>query len=134
MALSLQQSFDNYKLVYEYLLNTAFPEFGVGEHPREYYHREWMYDDYELMNKLSPEDFATFKLKVTSDRLKEKSSSLTVVKQKREHLIEKRKELEAVVKEQKQEIKEQKVLLGSKPVRMALKFRTGMRMLLYGKR
>ena len=134
VALSLQKEFTNYKLVYEYLLNTAFEEFGVGDHDVSYYHREWMYEDYMYMKELSPEDFVTFKLKNTSDRLKQKSSDLTVVKQKRENLNEKKKELEDVIKEQKQTIKEQNVLLGSKPVRLALKFRTAMRLIMYGKR
>ena len=134
VALSLQQSFDNYKLVYEYLLNNAFPEFGIGEHDKSYYHREWMYEDYELMTKLSPEDFATYKLKLNTDKMKERSSNLTVMKQKRENLIAKNEQLEKVIAEQKKEINAQNVLLGSKPVRLGLKIRTMMRIVLYGKR
>ena len=134
VALSLQQSYDSYKLVYEYLLSTAFPEFGIGDHPKEYYHREWMYDDYELMKQLSPGDFATLKLKLTSDRLKERSSTLTVVRLRRDELKEKNNNLNADIRELKTTIKEQNVLLGSKPVRMAIKLRTAMRLALYGKR
>lgn len=134
VALSLQKKFDDYKLIYEYLLNNTFIKFGIGDHDKTYYHREWMYEDYKNMCELQPEDFVTYKLKVTSDKLKEKSSSLTVFKQKREKLITKNDELEEIIKDNKRLIKEQNKLLGSKPVRLALKFRTGMRLLLYGKR
>ncbi len=134
VSLGLQKSFDNYRMLYDYLVNQSFKDFGIGDHPADYYHRPWMYEDYEMMLKSSPEDFVTYKLKVTSDKLKVKSSSLTVTKEKREKLVAKQAELEEVIKEQKMTIKQQNILLGSKPVKLALKFRTAVRLMLYGKR
>ncbi|MCR5701902.1 MAG: CDP-glycerol glycerophosphotransferase family protein [Lachnospiraceae bacterium] len=134
VSLNLQKNFANYKEIYEYLVNKSFIEFGIGDHPKEYYHREWMYDDYQLMIKTAPEDFVTGKFKETNDKLKLRSSQLTVAKMKRDELIIKRDELRAEIQEKKEIIKENNKVLGSKPVRLAIKFRTFVRLVLYGKR
>ena len=130
VSLNLQRNFENYRQIYEQLVNITFKDFGIGDHPKEYYHREWMYEDYLLMLETKPEDFVTGKLKLTSDRLKERSSTLTVTRMRRDEMKER---LKAQIQEKRDIIEEQNTLLASKPVRLALKFRTFVRRIMYGK-
>lgn len=122
-ALENQNSFDDYRILYEHLVKTGFHEFGIDQHAEDYYFSPWMYEDYMKMQKMSPENFILSKFKDKSDELKVKNSRVRKLKERREELKQRREELKEELSIAKKTIREQKCILESRTVRYALKLK-----------
>lgn len=144
LSLSVQRNFEAYATVYQYLLEEGFARFGIDQQEKEYFYSEWMYEDYEKMHRMKPEDFLVQKLAGTKDELKVKNSRIRSLRERRdqlkaerealrarreelkarrEELKAERDELKAELKEKNRIIKQQRDVLNSRTVRYALKMK-----------
>ena len=120
VLLTIQTSFESYRMIYDKLLSEGFAAFEIDRHDKDYFHSEWMYEDYLFMQKMKPEDFLLYKFKSTKDELKVKNSRVRKLRERREELKARRDELKEQLREQRKIAREQQGLLDTKTVRFAL--------------
>ena len=120
VLLTIQTSFESYRMIYDKLLSEGFAAFEIDRHDKDYFHSEWMYEDYLFMQKMKPEDFLLYKFKSTKDELKVKNSRIRKLRERREELKARRDELKEQLREQRKIAREQQGLLDTKTVRFAL--------------
>lgn len=132
--INLQTNYESYDKLLKCVRDGAFKDFGIDEMSEEDYFSKWMYEQAKLMESLTTNEFMAWKLRRRYLENKDIKDKIKLYKTQRGDLRVLRDDLRETIKEQKQTIKEQNVLLGSKPVRLALKFRTAMRLIMYGKR
>lgn len=129
-ALANQNNFTDYKVLYEMLLGEGFKRFEIEGKEQEFFFSPWMYEDYQRMSVLAPEDFLLDKMKRKSEEVKLKNSKMQrlrirreELKVRRDELKEERSRLKEELREQKQIVKQQKSVLESRTVRYALKLK-----------
>ena len=140
--LDLQGNYETYCKVYQFLLDTGFSQFELDKQDRDFFYSEWMYEDMQLMHKISPGDFLVRRLSEKKDEVKLKNSRIRRLKERRDELKAEREELRArrdelkarrdelkeertqlkvEIREKNKVIKEQKKILESNTVQYALK-------------
>lgn len=132
--INLQTNYESYDKLLQCVRDGAFRNFEIDKMTEDDYFAKWMYEQAGLMESLSTNEFMAWKLRKRYLESKDIKDKIKIYKTQRADLRVLRDDLRETIQEQKQTIKEQNVLLGSKPVRLALKFRTAMRIIMYGKR
>ena len=132
--INLQTNYQSYDNLLQCVRDGAFKKLGIDQMSEEDYFSKWMYEQAQVMENSTTNEFMAWKLRKRYLENKDIKDKIKRYKTQRGEMKAARDELIETVAEQKKIIKEQNVKLGSKPVRMALKFRTGVRLMLYGKR
>ncbi len=132
--INLQTNYDSYDNLLKCIREGAFKKLGIDQLREDEYFSKWMYEQAQVMENSSTNEFMAWKLRRRYLENKDIKDKVKIYKTKRNELRAVRDGLRETVAEQKKIIKEQNKLLGSKPVKLALKFRTAVRLMLYGKR
>jgi glycosyltransferase involved in cell wall biosynthesis len=131
---NLQTSFEGYDMVLACYRDEASKQLEIDSMREEDFFAPWMYEHSKVMLNNDTNGYMVWKLrnrylenKISKDKIKK-------LKIRRDELRTRRDEIKAELQEKRDIIKENNAVLASKPVRLAIKFRTFVRLVLYGKR
>lgn len=128
--LSIQNTYDAFKIVFDYLKNTLYVELQMEHKNEDYFYNLNNYADYKMIIDCCAEEFLVYKMKMMSEDTRRKNSRIRELRERRNALIEQRNSLKEERAQLKKELaeckkvnKQQKKILDSRTVRYALKLK-----------